>query len=212
MDPRDVSDIPGNSYSAKKAPEPKRPTVEKVVTGPVIMKKPGIGRLASEIFTGDDLATAGRYVVTDVIFPAIRKLIYEAITEGGARMLFGEVRKSVPNNNPGRSSYVSYGSYYTSPENRRSSVPQLSQRGKNTMDFGELTFQTKGEVETVISTMAELVDMYERATVADVYSMVGLENPPYTAQSWGWTDIRQAGIERKPDGYHLILPRPIEFR
>lgn len=208
MDPRDISDIRGNSFdSTEKKPE--RPKVEKVVLGPVVMKKPGIGRLASEIFTGDDLKTAGRYVVADVIFPAIRKLIYEAITEGGARVLFGEVRRSVPNRQ-GSSSYVSYGSYYSTPENRK--PPQMSPRAKSTQDFGELTFQSKAEVEAVISTMAELIDMYERASVADVYSMVGMENPPYTAQSWGWIDIRQAGIERKPDGYHLILPKPIEFR
>ena len=65
----------------------------------------------------------------------------------------------------------------------------------------------RAEAEEVIDRLFELVSIYESATVADLYELVGLSST-HTDHKWGWTDLMGAGVSRIRGGYLLDLPDP----
>ena len=62
------------------------------------------------------------------------------------------------------------------------------------------------EAEEVRRQMLDVIARYGFVTVADMYDMAGL-TPPYTANSYGWVNIRTAEPVRVRDGYILRLPK-----
>ena len=54
--------------------------------------------------------------------------------------------------------------------------------------------------------MSDIVGQYGMVTVADMYDLAGL-TPPYTAQRYGWFNIRTAEVIRGRDGYYLKMPK-----
>ena len=54
--------------------------------------------------------------------------------------------------------------------------------------------------------MNELLDNYGIVSVADLYDLVG-KSCDYTANRYGWTNIRNAEPVRVRDGYLLKMPK-----
>ena len=52
---------------------------------------------------------------------------------------------------------------------------------------------------------------YGIASVADLYDLAGITCRSYTANKYGWTDIRSAKVVRIRDGYILQLPRTVQI-
>ena len=58
--------------------------------------------------------------------------------------------------------------------------------------------------------MCELLDIYKTVTVADLKDLVGV-TPIYTDNKYGWTNLRNADVQRVRDGYLLKLPKALPF-
>ena len=163
------------------------------------------------MFIGGDSRTVGAYLVYDVLLPAAKDTIADAMSQGVERMLFGEVRSTSRRvaNRRGQSNYTNYTRYAASSppwETRRAeAIP--SRRARATHNFDEIIIATRVEAEQVIDRLFDLVSQYESATVADLYELVGITGS-YTDDKWGWTDLRGAGATRVRNGYLLDLPRP----
>ena len=99
----------------------------------------------------------------------------------------------------------SYSDYYRSDKDRR--VVE-EPRSRSRFDYDEIILRTRGDAENVLSEMDEYIDKYKYVTVLDLYDMLG-RTAPYTADRYGWTDIRNAYARRVRDGYKLELPRPL---
>ena len=55
--------------------------------------------------------------------------------------------------------------------------------------------------------MNEIIEEYDGiVTVADLYDLVGITDK-YTDHKYGWTNLRNAKVERVRDGYMLKLPK-----
>ena len=54
--------------------------------------------------------------------------------------------------------------------------------------------------------MQDIIETYGFVTVADLYDMVDL-TPPYTANKYGWTNLRNADVVRIRDGWIVKLPK-----
>ena len=78
--------LPGsNSHAARaaaekaagplKAPEEREP-IESIVHGKVVQKKPNVFKRAARGMVADDVTNVGDFVLTDVLMPAVRNLIY----------------------------------------------------------------------------------------------------------------------------------------
>lgn len=211
-----MEEFPGNSHKKKTGPakdaEPKK--VEKIISSDAVLrKKPLSKRFAETFVSGNGKGVAG-YVVMDVLIPAAKDMVADAMSQGVERMLFGEARSTSRRTGlrpGGSSSYVSYNRYSSgSPvSGSRREEPRVtpSRRARATHNFAEIILATRVEAEEVIDRLFDLVSRYETATVADLYDLVGAERS-YTDDKWGWADLRGAGVTRIREGYLLDLPRP----
>ena len=205
------SEFPANSRRPGRPQREEKPKqLEKVVVGEVVRRKKPLGRRFSETFFGGDARGVWGYVALDVLVPALKDTIVDAVTQGIERMIFPDSR---PRSRRGGSGphghgYVNYQSRYnTRDSGRRDDRPQLSRRGRANHNFDEIILTTRAEATEVIDRLFDLVSKYEVATVADLYELVGVSSE-YTDDKYGWTDIRGAGVTRVNGGYIIYVPRP----
>ena len=59
--------------------------------------------------------------------------------------------------------------------------------------------------------LVSAINTYGIASVADLYDLAGITCRSYTANKYGWTDIRSAKVVRIRDGYILELPRTVQI-
>ena len=100
----------GNSHKARAAaeaaaaPAPKREKLETVVKkGQVIQKRPNIFKRTARSMVADDVQNVGDFVVTDILVPALRNLLYDVIVGGAGRPIFGSAQARRPGMTPGMS-------------------------------------------------------------------------------------------------------------
>jgi len=184
--------------------------VRKIATGKdAIKRKKTLGSRLREALGGKDGQSVPDYIMYEVLGPALKDMITDAVIQGVERMVYGEarssVRRSANHRGPvGSSSHIQYNRYSS---NRPEPRAAMSSRGRASHDFGEIELNTRAQAEAVIAQMDEFVDRYKSCSVSDLYQMVDLESE-YTDEKWGWYDLRGADVRRTRQGtYVLILPR-----
>lgn len=199
-----MQDYKPNSHRFKEeqkgtAKEPKK--IEKVVKGSVkTKKKNGMVKLA-DIFISEDVGDVKSYVLMDVLIPAIKKAISDIVTNGVDMILYGESGRPRKRTS---GDYISYRSFSDKGSDRH----RNSSSNKGRFDFEELVFESKADALRVRDQMDDVIDRYSFVTIADMYDMADPDRtPPYTANDYGWTSIRNADIVRVRDGYVIKLPR-----
>lgn len=208
------AEFPSNSETSPSRPEEKR--VSKVISGEVVQRKPSIFKRLTESWSGDDMHTVVTYVVMEVMLPAAKTMIFEAMSQGLERKLFGEAvsRSSYSPYRPGN--YTSYNRAYDRRDDRRpdprgrAGAPDQYSRParRSAQEPAELIFDRREDAQDTLNSMGDLIDQYEFATVSDLYELVG-KTGSFTDDRWGWDTVRSARITRVRQGYRLDLPRPI---
>ena len=211
----DEDQFPTNSRvgRAKNNEEESRPKVERITTGKVERRKTPLGKRFKDMFVGGDASSVGSYILFEVLLPAAKDAISDAVSQGMDRLIFGDSRRSSSRSNsrPGTSSYTPYNRYASTPpwkaDRREDPRRDVSRRSRASHDFGEILLGSRIEADEVIEKLYELCSQYGQATVADMYNLVGV-TPQFTDEKWGWIDMQGTDVKRTRDGYMLILPRP----
>lgn len=171
--------------------------LEKVVVGQVkTKKKSGMSKLVSG-FISDDTQNIKSYLVKDVVVPTIKKTITDIVD----MILYGGKHKS--SRIPG--SKISYRSYWDEPRDRRE--PVVAQ----TYSYDDIILETRGDAESVLDQLNDIIDTYKIASVADLYDLVGISGN-FTDNRYGWTNLTNADVIRTREGYQLKLPRPLPIK
>ena len=105
-----------------------------------------------------------------------------------------------PQRQPQQRSNTPYHSYSRSTTTARKPV------GNNRVARVVLT--DRREASNIIDKLQDIIDQYEVATVADLYSLVGLPSK-YVDNDWGWDDIGAPRTVKVDGGFQLVLPDPI---
>ena len=187
---------------------------ESVVTGEVVRKRKSKIQNVAETFFGGDLKDVASYVVVDVMIPAAKDMLYDTVSQGFSRLLFGEVRQRTASTNR---DYTSYGSMSRDRSVRR--VDQSRRNGRDdtfrdrisSNDFDDITFRDRRDAEAVMDTLMDTIDHYGQCSVADLLKASGM-SPKYTDYDSGWHDLSRASISRYRDGYVLNMPRTEDLR
>lgn len=198
-----MEEYKSNSHKSKE--EPKRPAkrTEKVVSGSVTTKKNEV-RKFTDIFVAGDLASVGEFLWYDVTIPAVKRLIEDLTINGVTKILWG--RDSTTRGSGGYGSSmpkVSYGSFYDKKDQRS---PRDDSRVTTRFDYDDLVYATRGDAEVVLMQMDEMLDRFKVVTVLDMYDAAG-KTAPYTADKYGWSDLREAKVVPVRGGYVIKLPR-----
>lgn len=205
-----MSEFPSNTHK-QRAPEPEKREPKKitqVVEGKVVRRKKPFGRRFAETFMGDEPGSVWHYVALEVLLPAAKDMVTDAISQGVERMVYGEAR-STSRRTGIRPGYTPYNRYSgpSGPVRREEPRREVSRRSRSQHNFDEIILATRVEADEVINRLVDLVDRYDSASVADLYELVGVSGN-YTDDKWGWTDLDRVGVSRVRDGYLLDLPRP----
>lgn len=201
--------LPDNSHRSRNEKqamiEGKR--VEKVVHGKVKTKKNNARKLTN-VFITEDAANVKNYVLFDVIVPSIKKALYDLVVGALDMTLFGG-RGGGSNDKRSISDKISYKDYNSiSKRNERSYGNTITTSGYS---YDDIVLETRGEAESVLSRMDEIISEYDEVRVADLYDLVGITGD-YTDNKYGWTNIRNARVVRTRDGYKIEMPRALPLK
>jgi len=214
-----MENFPSNSHKSKiegETEDPRdEPKNERVVRGKVTRRKKTLGSRFLEAFTGGDGKGVVEHILFDVLIPAAKELIVDAIREGTERMILGEVRSqrrsSYYRSSSSGSSYTNYNRMSNSRRDREEEPPRrrsMSERARREHDFEEVLFEERVDAEEVLDRLYLLIDKYDGVTVKDYYELAGQSFTPVD-NKWGWTTLRGTRVRRTRDGsYFLELPEP----
>ena len=180
--------------------------VEQVATGK--QRKKSDVRKFTDVFVSEDMASVKDYILMEVLLPAAKKAIADAVTNGIDMLLYGEARSK--NRDRDRGSRVSYTRYYERDRERERDYERGARTRVRGYDYDDIILDTRREAEEVLDRMQDLIDTYGMVSVADLYDLVGISGR-YTDNKYGWTHLRSADVQRVRDGYLLKLPKALPF-
>lgn len=208
------TEFPSNSQHKAKQVEKKQEEerkVEKVVQSEVVRRKKPLGKRMADTFIGGDAKSVWAFVAVDVLVPAAKDMLADAVSQGIERMIYGEAQST--SRRTGRKPnepYINYSRFSKSPSRRGTGDRprnEMSHRARASHNFDEIILATRVEADEVLDRLYDLISKYETATVADLYDLVGISGS-YTDDKWGWFDLRGGGVTRVRNGYLLDLPKP----
>lgn len=203
----EIPDYKSNSNKSKEAASAKpEKRVEKAIVGTATKRKKSELRKFTDVFISEDVDSVKSYILMDVIIPAIKKAVVDVVSDGINMLMYGE---SGARSSKGGSlgSKISYQKYY---ESRNDSGKSYSRPRANTsLDYEDIVFESRGDAESVLSRMDELIENYGVVSVGDLYDMANISTDNYTINRYGWTNIRNASVVRIRDGYVIKLPKPM---
>lgn len=194
-------DYKSNSYKSKeekKADVPEK-KVEKVISGTARTKKKSEFSKFANTFISEDIQSVKDYILMDVLVPAVKKAISDVVTNGIDMILYGE---SGSKRSSSTASKISYRSYYDRPNDRE-------HHRSSGFDYDDILLDSRGEAESILDRMDELISTYHVVSVADFYELADITNENYMNNKYGWKDIRSAKIVRTRDGYMIRMPRAL---
>lgn len=217
-----MEDYQGNSNKNKQSDaseekqKPKK-VVTKVTVGEVIVPKKSISKKFRElfgfkaIFGETDTRSVAEYVIVDVMVPAARNLIFDVLSEGLKRKMYGDsaTRRYIPGSGSRVTSYTPY----NRPIERRYSPltgaavrrPINEPRAKHERE--NFILSSRQEAELVLERMNDIIDSYEVVSVADLNELVGLPTS-HIDNKWGWTYVGDVDIRQVREGYLIDFPLP----
>ena len=159
----------------------------------------------TNMITGVLACLAGEFEIELRMFvpSKVKKAVCDIVTDGISMVLYGETGRAKSRSTSSKVSYRDYYDRRNDDRNHRSIT-----RARRGFDYDEIVFDSKGEAESILTRMDELIDRYGFVTVLDLYDMADL-TAPYTANKYGWTNISRAESVRVRDGYILKLPRAL---
>jgi len=202
-----MAEYPDNSHSARERKQdgaslPEK-RLEKVVSGETRTRKKNEVKKFLNIFIPEDVENVKSYILMDVIVPGIKN----ALADVGSIMLFGEAGHIGGRRDKG--SRVSYQKYYNDRRDDRRDYARP--RAAAGFEYDDIVFEDRGDAALVLDQLESAIANYGLASVADLYDLAGITCRSYTANKYGWTDIRAAKVLRTRDGYILQLPRTVQI-
>lgn len=180
--------------------------IEAVAQGTKVSKSKSKARQIAEIFVGGDLKETAEHIRDDVAIPALKNFLYDSLSEGLQRILWGETKNDRRRNSTHRD-YVGYSRRAREARPTRQTTTRSSRVDQG---FDDIVLATRTEAESVLSRMYDLIERYNMVTVAEFYSLVGI-SAEFTDENWGWRDLRSANIQHIRDGFRINLPKPEEL-
>lgn len=178
-----------------------------VIKKKVIVRKASPFKTFLSKFFAEDSVDMKDFLIWELIVPEVKSVVQNFIDA----LFWGDGKR--PNSSSRRSTgNVPYSSISTQRA-RGEGKRMRTDYGDAAARFGleEIITDTKQEAEDVLRTMDELIDMYGKVSVADLFELIN-ESCEYNATYYGWTDLRGAYVSRTRGGWLINLPRCIYLR
>lgn len=192
----------------------KKPMESIVGKKPTKAKQSLMGRFINGLAGPEGLPGVGSYVNEEIIKPAIKNIIVDAVTSGINAVVYGD--KGAPRGGgyrPGSSHRGGHRPTTNYSGNYRGAPVEASERVvARTARTGVTDYILEDRVEAaqVLTSLTEYADRYNSVSVADYYDSIGI-TPQFTDNNHGWTieTIVRASIVPVRGGYVIKFP-PVE--
>ena len=192
-----MAEVKMPELSPKEYPgNPTKKQIQKVTTGQVSKRKKSLGSKFGETFLSADFASVIDNCVTEVVVPAVKNLLYDALIGGLEMTLWGELNHRSSSKS---GSYIDYSARKKSNQKTRPSVSRLRK------SFDDVFFDTKSDAYAVLDNLCSAIERYGEVSIADLNDLLG-EVGEFTDNKYGWDSLSTAEIKRYKDGYLLVLP------
>ncbi len=197
----EMPEYPNKSMTKKEdeptpQPQPEKKLVKKIVSGRRVVKK-------ESVFL-DTLRNVSRYILFEILIPAAKTTISEMMSNGTDMILWGETRRS-RHDRDRTGSRVSYTNYF--PSTRERDRERYRERDRSRYRMDEIVLDTRQDADEVLTRLLAILDEYESVTVSEYYEIMGVPSE-FTDQNYGWTNLRDAVVQRIREGYIIDLPEP----
>lgn len=207
----EIPNIEPNSkkyHEEKAALEARKP--KPVVKGAVSVKRKTLLDRFKSTFIKEDPKNVRKYIIQEVIIPAIIDNAYDILTSAYDMTFRGEtVRRQKKGLINSLGSKINYGSFFSGGE-KKEKMPNY-QRSDIGHSFDNICFESRGDAELVLDNMTDILSRYEVVRVADFYELAGITGE-FTDNDFGWKDLSSAKVSRSRDGYFIDLPRCIPIK
>ena len=199
-----MAEFSSNSHKSKETNlETTEKRLEPVVSGLTsTQKKTGLSKVFGS-FIAEGVENVGSYLLTEVFIPSVKKTLDDMVSNGVHMLLFGRASET---KGGVTASKISYNSFYQRSYNEPVRAGSLS---NSVFDYDNIVFSNRGDAEAVLEAMDDILDRYGLVSVAEFYELADVPAPNYTANKYGWNNIRSARIRGTRDGYIIQLPRAI---
>lgn len=209
-DELNIPDYPGNSNKEKE--EAKKQKVECLVKGKTIRKKKGVVDKILDTFVGEDTDGVFDYIVKDILIPAGKNALYDAVTGGLGMRLFGDPQAISIKRGNGYRPQRDYSKCSRQP-GRSTTIVHEDRRGRpgrTRVYVDDIYYESRPEADEVLEGMRSMIDDYGEVTVANYYEFSQVPSSP-SDNHIGWDDLRYASVKLRPrDGtYFIDLPRAV---
>lgn len=196
-------DYPANSHRTReeqtKAPTEERRKVEPVVTGIAKPKKKSEFSKFVNLIISEEAPKIKSWVLYDVAMPAFKKAIMgtiDMLINGGHSSAYS------PDYSPNKPK-IRYSQYSNEPNYQKATGTILAQN--NNVEYPDIEYPSRGAAERVLCSMREIHREFQNVSLAELFELSKVEHP-YTYTKYGWTNLDNAEVVRRGDGYFIKLP------
>lgn len=210
--------FPSNSNKSRqeRALANTEPTVDREHPKPVAKRLEGkkqetFGQKFARLFLAEDVGDIGEYLVKDLIIPTIKDtfLNFMAAALWGDRRA-GSVYRADAKQRTNYNKISTVSRVGIDREHRKEAPRENYADERKQLNISDIVFKTKIEADTVLRRMLEHLDEYGVVTVGYLYDLME-ESGPYTAEYYGWRNLRYARVIRVRNGFSLELPDPVRL-
>lgn len=193
---------PANNKQAKENGAETEKKIEKIEGITAVKTGPSFSTRLRQSFVGDDRRGLGDYLIFDIIVPAFKNTLFDLITGGANRALYGAARPNVQpgNSSLGRVNYNQISKVIVGPGQQ-----PIQPGSKSSSSYEDLLLPSRQQADLVLSRLDDVIGQYNMATVTDLYELVGVTGN-FVDDMWGWFDLRGADIRPARGGFLLQLP------
>lgn len=211
-----VEEFPSNSHKSRMAkpvtqpaakPEGSKDRPEVIATGKV--RKKGLGaRFKEAMFGGEDIKTVVENVVFEVMIPAAKDMMTDALMETVSRKFGSNVGRRVSRSVAAHSGPVAYNRFAQTTVRETATRPPIgrARAGGGTYEVEEIAFDARSQAAGILEEMRARLNRYGAVSVMDYYDMVG-QTGNHVDEKWGWVNLSSAGVTNLGrEGYMITLP------
>jgi len=206
----DMKDLEPNSHKYNREKQEAGKDREKL--SPIVegaQRKRSLGKRFISTFFMEDVKDVKKYLIFDILIPAIKDTLYNMITGGTSMLFYSESKR--PGRNGRRGTFIPYDSYGR-PERVERTSSYSRTRERLNHSFDDIVLDSRGDCERVLDRMNEIIETYGQVTIADLYDLVDISSE-FTDNKFGWYDLKNAGYSRLRDGrYVLDLPKVVDLK
>ena len=205
--PDDKIKWPSNS-NASKEEKPMTEAKPSQLKGSSSIKKKNLATKFAEAFVVEDLKKVAFDIMYDTLIPGIKDVIAKVLHGSIDLTMFGNEKQRSDIYRDRERTFIT--DYSEASRRNRDTRSGSSRRSADLSDIEDIFFEYREDAERVLRDLKADIADYQRVSVKTCASRACLRDLEfdYPMGDYGWTDLSDAYVDRRRDGFHLVLPRP----